>query len=60
MSDDFEPRPNDFLVEPLFAPFEGGDEPGPVDDLTEAGDPAPPGEARGPWAWLLRLLGRGA
>jgi len=27
--EDFEPRPNDFLVEPMFAPFEKEEEPEP-------------------------------
>jgi hypothetical protein len=60
MSDDFEPRPNDFLVEPMFAPFEGADEPGSEVEPTEASDQAAPGARRGAWAWLLQLLGRGA
>ncbi len=49
--DDYEPRPDDFLVEPMFAPFEPGAEPG-EGELEEQAEP------RGWWSAFLRLLGR--
>ncbi|MDF1799778.1 MAG: hypothetical protein P1V81_11430 [Planctomycetota bacterium] len=52
--EDFEPRPNDFLVEPLFAPFEQEDvEP---DAGAESGSDAPKPTI---WARLVAFLGRG-
>ena len=50
--DDFEPRPDDYLVEPMFAPFEPRDE---ADPEPSPEDPPP---AAGWWAAVLRLLGR--
>ena len=50
--DDYEPRPEDYLVEPMFAHLEPREEEG------EEGAPADPAASGGWWSALLRLLGR--
>ena len=50
--DDFEPRPNDYLVEPMFTHLEPRGE-GEAEPGRDAGEEP---EASGLWARLLRFL----